>query len=414
MSVNVNISVSRAVPPINEEGLTLVVFRNALQVDDIHEPIRINSLAELYANFTAVDGTVDFMAAKELYVAEYLLRAGVNLLCYSVLDAEDGITAEDITAISDIAVLNYKLVMVPYLFLNEGTVAGENTVYPTDITRMLDFVKAHSVQMFLDLYPFITAAEVGTIKTDLTANLSAKVELVYNTGLVQFKSGQAGVTIPTDFDLATEGAYVEATDFVGIPGSAAIYARKALLLAAGKPEIPVAGEVNGLIPEFTKLLVKVPTVTKEAFQAQNVDVLVTKIGVGNLFVSQNTMYKAASDDLNNPLLRSHAVTQALYLKRKQERIAESALFAPNNQKTWDQLSLATRKIFKQEQDRDAIEDFVVNIGLGITMTKADVDAGIIKLESRYVPVKPAEQINISMVIQESTGSYQITVAEGVL
>ncbi len=88
----------------------------------------------------------------------------------------------------------------------------------------------------------------------------------------------------------------------------------------------------------------------------------TKTGIGNLFVSQNTLYPYAVGEESNPLIRSHVVTEALYIKRLLKRVAEGLMYAPNNIKTWNTFSLKAKALFSDMQDKEGIEDFSVQVG----------------------------------------------------
>lgn len=410
MAITINVSVLRQVPQQNDEGLTLVVLKTARAKNSEHQvPTLVYSVEDLYNKYSYMDETgetpvLSKLAAYELYVAEYLLRAGTSILVYPVASIASGFTATDALAIEDLEVLNYKMMTVPYLFIEdyEGTV-------PAEITEIMTFAKEHDVQLFLDAIPTVTEAEADGIVTDLASVLSAKVEIAVNAGIAAFKSfnTDAGLDF-TDFNDV-------ATPFYGLPASATLIARKAQLLAAEKPYIPVAGEINGLITEYTKLYRKLSTAEKTALQAKGLNVVTTKVGLGILFTAQNTMYqKLVTDTDNNPLLRSHAVTQALWFKRKLKAIAERTMFSVNGQKTWDALSLSAGRLFKETKAKEGLISYRVLVGKGITMTQADVDAGIIKATFAYKPIKPVEAIEMNLVIEESAGTYDIAIQGGIL
>lgn len=403
INVNINVSTERYVPHVNNEGLTLVVFKNAVNTNsDKTVPVRVNSVADLKENFEG--GTIP--AFNELYSAEYLLNAGVSLLCYSIKTVGT-VVQEDITNISDIENLDYKMIVVPYAFVNETT--GDE-----DIGLLMSFAKTRDVEIYLDLEPFVKAADLGGtggILDNIKNNSSEKLQIFKNSGL---PNTATALTIPdtltvTDFKLATPGAYAAATDFVGVPASLAAVARKALFLKEGVYWLPVAGETYGVANEFIKLLEKITTVEKEALQSNNINVLVSKVGVGNLFTSQNTMFQSAVEDNSNPLIRSHVVTELLAIKRQLRTIADKAMFAPNNAKTWTSLSLKINNLLQKLKDADAIEEYDVKIGLDITMTEADVANGLIKSRIKYLPIRLTEAIEFNVVIQQTTNKITISV-----
>jgi hypothetical protein len=422
MAINVNVGVANTVPRINEDSLTLIIFKNARYAAGKSGVIRVNSLQDLYDNFTLTtldegvnDATV-LKEARELYSAEYLLRAGVNLLCYAVTSVGT-IAAGDITAIEDVEVLNYKLIAVPYDFID-----ATNTE-----SLLLNHVKSNDIQLYMDLEPFTLASEVETIKTAIGTAASAKLELFINAGLPTFSS--AYDLIPSDFNVestkvdpdGTPGngdeyidwdlaEYAEATDFVGIPASLAALVRKVKLLNAGTPWLPVAGETYGMVNEFVKVLRTLSTSEKTAFQAENINVLVTKVGVGNLFVSQNTLH--ITEDASNPLIRSHVVTEALWVKRILKALAYSLEYAPNNSKTWNIFDTKATRLFKNMLASEGIEDYHVEVGLGITMTEEDIQNGLFKAFVSFLPVRVIEDIAFNVVIQVEEDSYDVTLVGG--
>ena len=72
MAINVNVRVARAVPQVNTEGLTLVIFKNARKSASVTDTIvEVNTLDSLYGNFDSTANTT-LVQQKELYIAEYL------------------------------------------------------------------------------------------------------------------------------------------------------------------------------------------------------------------------------------------------------------------------------------------------------------------------------------------------------
>jgi hypothetical protein len=411
--VNVNIEVSRAVPQLNEDALTLVIFKNARAKTGVVTPVRINSLDDLTDNFEIPTGASELLEFRELYCAEYLIRTGVNLLCYPVITPGE-LVAADITAISDIEILRYKFIVAPYLFLT----ATNYSTATVGIDLLVKFVQQSSVaaELYVDLDPFTVASTVSAdVIADFALDTSAKFESFINSGFATFASkfdSPTGISLTTE-NIVTPGTYAEATDFVGIPSSLAAISRKAVVVLAGSPWLPVAGETYGVINEFTSLFRALSTVEKEAFQAANINVLITRVGIGNLFVSQNTMFDA-DGDVANPLLRSHVVTEALWVKSKLTDIAYSSMFRPNNQKTWDSISLKLKAFFDNLVKKEGIESYKVYIGKNITMTTEDIAAGILKVSVMYLPIRVIEAITFNITIVESEAAYDITLNGGAL
>ena len=379
MAINIDVRVARAVQRVNDEGLTLVIFKNARTSGD--NPIRVNTLTELEDNF--VEPATD-AAKHELYCAEYLIRAGVNLLCYSTTEVGT-IASGDIDDISDIDTLNYKFVLVPYSFVG----SSDNLLYT--------FARDNDVQVFVDLDPTKGSADLTTELDGVT--LSSKLEVFVNSGLPQFVSNY--VVDTSDFSGA----------FVGIPASCAVVARKAALMAARKPWVPVAGGINGVIPEFIKLHKKIGTIEKIALQEENLNVLITKMGVGNLLVSQNTQHDYG-DNERDPLVRSHVVTMALWLKRELSKMSYRLLAAPNMQKTWNQFSLSATSLLNYMLESDGVENFSVAIGEGITMTKEDINNGIMRVVVNFLPIRVIESVNMNVIIQQAADTYDIVIETG--
>jgi hypothetical protein len=405
MAININVQVARSVPKVNDEGLTLVIFRHAREVQGeslgySSEPVRLNSLQDLYDSFSYDSGSGhSFASQKELYEAEYLLRAGVNLLGYAV-ETEGTIGTEDLYRFADPELYQYKMILVPGLYLSWGGV-------DTSINRIMNVAKLSDVQLFLNLkHDIVEGAEANAAIHAYTTYLSAKLEVAFNFGLPNFTSYYPD--IPDDF--VTSG-----DEFYGISTASAIVVRKSYLLNSGLPWLPVAGESYGRIDEFVKLYNKIGKDAKEELQMLNVNVLLTKIGVGNRFVSQNTQYQISeTETTKNPLLRSHVVTEVLWLKREFSKIAARFESTPNISKTWNAFEVALGSLLDSVKDKDGIERYSVSCGLGKTMEESDIEDGILKAEARFLPVRVVEDITIDMVVQESSDTYDITINGGAL
>jgi hypothetical protein len=250
-------------------------------------------------------------------------------------------------------------------------------------------------QLFLDLALDTASGSIPDLGED-----SPKIELFINTGYLDFSS-QFVTTI--DFSAGNESS------FEGVPASLAALVRKAKLLRDETPWIPVAGEKNGLVSEFVQLGRELTTAEKTAFQAANINVLVSKVGVGNIFVSQNTMYGSEGS-----LLRSHAVTVALQIKRDLKDIAEGYYFYPNNQKTWDSVSLRLRAFLQEYKDSDGITRYSIAVGENVTMTAQDVLDGKMIVALSFLPISVIKDIVFNIVISETSDSYDVQISGGVL
>lgn len=413
MSIKINMSVQRSVPTYNDDGLTLVIFKNAVLNEGRGAIVRVDSWQELYDAFSDThdkDSATEIKAFRELYSAEYLVTRGVSLLCYTTA-AADTFSATDVANIQDQQELNYKFVVMPYDFISFSV---DTTTYNSDLMDMVS-TAANKVdaQLYLDLAPDTDPGNIASIIEDMSASLSSKVELFINSGFLGLSSKFA---LPTALDSTSETTLLEgeafdpATDFIGIPSSLAVVARKAQILKEGRPWIPVAGEVNGIIPEFSHLQRRLFTDEKEAFQEANINVLINRRGVGNLMVSQNTM--ADTTVATNPLIRSHVVTEALWFKRWIDRFANSVMSLPNNQKTWDLSKLKLGKVFESAKDGDGIEWYHIAVGEGITMTPEDISKGIMRVNIRYVPIRLVEDIEFNVIIQETENISEVSLVGG--
>lgn len=396
--------VNRSVPFVNDKGLTLVIFKYAQLDAGRGEVVRVDSTEELYEAFSVAhgdSGTVSTSEFVELYSAEYLLKNGVSLLCYSTEDEGTFTSADDVPNIQDQKEYGYKLIVMPYDFVSydSGT-----TTAPDALIEMVATDSAINAQLFLDLDPDIDASHISDIKTDITDFPSSKVELFTNSG---FTGWTSKFVVPTGISI---NEYSEGIGFYGIPASLAAVARKASALMGDIPWEPVAGEQNGLIIEFGSLYKRIFTATKEAFQAENVNVLLNRKGVGNLFVSQNTM--ADTTDESNPLIRSHIVTEALYIKRKLDKMADSFKAKPNNRASWDSISLAIKSLFSKMKDKGGLEEYSVRVGLGITMTETDIAKGDLIVNVSYLPLRVIENITFNIIIKERAGTSQLNTSGG--
>lgn len=386
MAIKINIQTQRSVPQVDDRDLTLVILKNAVPTSGTRgEVIKIDGydMTTLLASF---DDPTTLVQAQELYALEYLISSGVSVLAYPV-NVVDTFDSTDVANVNDIDLLRYKFVVAPFSFIESGALES-------DLTGMVSTLGIDA-QLFLDLALDTASGSIPDLGED-----SPKIELFINTGYLDFSS-QFVTTI--DFSAGNESS------FEGVPASLAALVRKAKLLRDETPWIPVAGEKNGLVSEFVQLGRELTTAEKTAFQAANINVLVSKVGVGNIFVSQNTMYGSEGS-----LLRSHAVTVALQIKRDLKDIAEGYYFYPNNQKTWDSVSLRLRAFLQEYKDSDGITRYSIAVGENVTMTAQDVLDGKMIVALSFLPISVIKDIVFNIVISETSDSYDVQISGGVL
>ena len=430
--ITINTGVVREVNQVNDEGLVLVVFKNARKGSwssdstPLFTPesgktlTRINTLDELKANFgPAADGadegstisSADFVDAelRELYVSEYLLRGGVNLYVLTT-DVVGTLDADDLTLAEDIDELGYKFILSPYNFVNAAQ-AYSDAALITFVNGIDAEGNKRDVQLFIDINQ---ATQILAPNDNIIS--AEKMEIIRGYGLknakIEFYYGSDIMDYSSEYISDTTLDYASATGFVGIPASAISVIRKVGFIKAGTPWLPVAGETTGVIPEATGLINKVTVTQKKILQSKNINVLYFKQGVGVLFVSQNTAFDKDAE-AGNPLFRSHVVTQALELKRFMKRQAESLLFLPNIQKTWDKWQLNMTSVFSDIQGSDGVEDFTILTGRKY-MSSLDIQNGIFKGYISYYPIHLIENVELSILIQQSQNLVDVAINGGLL
>lgn len=398
MNVKINVNVEQLVPQVLEDGLVLVILKDAIKKSE-DVIVRLNSVEDLKENFDVnADDIKKISSFNELYEVEYLLRTGANVLCTT----EEAINEASVEAsLGNIEDLNFRFILVPNLKV-------DISIPSTYIEEQLfEFVNENDVELFLNLKHTVTANELENIiaTPSISGYLSHKVQLFKNFGLPRFRPV---FDIPGNLDNGVNDFNPE-KGFFGVSAATAAVARKSKLLNRGMSWIPVAGEQYGLANEFFKLLESFSKLEKTKFQANNVNVLLTKRGIGNIFVSQNTMLQLPSGVVNprHPFYRGHVVTEAFAIKRELDRIANYALYRPNNSKTWTEVELKIKTLFKNLLEKEAVEDFEILIGRGVTMTDEDIENGILKARVRYLPIRVIEQVEFNVVIQQSTNTVDI-------
>lgn len=398
MNVKINVNVEQLVPQVLEDGLVLVILKDAIKKSE-DVIVRLNSVEDLKENFDInVDNSKKISSFNELYEVEYLLRTGANVFCTTEVAINEASVAETFDSIN-IEDLNFRFILVPNLKVDIST--------PSDYIeeQLFEFVKKNDVELFLNLKHTVSSNELENIISTISGYLSHKVQLFKNFGLPRFRSV---FDIPGNLDDGVNDFNPE-KGFFGVSAATAAVARKSKLLNRGISWIPVAGEQYGLANEFFKLLESFSKLEKTKFQANNANVLLTKRGIGNMFVSQNTMLQLPDevDNPRHPFYRGHVVTEAFAIKRELDRIANYALYRPNNSKTWTEVELKIKTLFKNLLEKEAVEDFEILIGRGVTMTDEDIENGILKARVRYLPIRVIEQVEFNVVIQQSTNTVDI-------
>jgi hypothetical protein len=465
MAIKINVQTQRAVPFKNDEALTLVVLKNAVPaltargeviridaydwttfeaafdnpvlpadddqwVDPVAEllftatsgawdagvaidavsaiaPSGVSVIGDTHYNtanntlYTATDTawTADTVvltpydpfvaAAKELYALEYLLSAGVSVLAYPVVSLGT-FSATDAGNVDDIDILQYRMICMPYAYIEAGNLEDAMTVIIAGTGGDVGL----DAQLFLDLAPDTDSSSIPAV-----TNSSPKIELFINAGYLEFAPRFTSALV------TTEGSI----NFEGIPASLAALAKKAELLRTSSPWLPVAGERNGKVTEFLSLSRNLSTVEKELFQAANINVLVSRVGIGPLFVSQNTQYSG-----EGTLERSHVTTTALVIKRFLYQVALSTEHLPNNQKTWTSVTMKLRSFLQNMLESEGITSFQVACGEGLTMTEQDVIDGILKVSVNFMPISVVENITFNVVIRETNSQFDVQTSGGVL
>ncbi len=419
MAINISVSRLGRLHEVSKDGLILLILTQVKAKENVAVPTIVNSVSELHDKFevrTSVDPGKPDEPAKpvltglyQMYTAEYLLSTGATLLVYPTEEAGAFTINTDGPNLLDIEELDYKLILAPYTFI-EGQEADSEELAANieELAKLVQSVDDDdlnlSAQLFLDLKLddiFESNAQLTNPTKALLNQVrtTAKIEVYANSGPASFYSKVTG--------LPAFGAQ----GFVGVPASAIAAARKAKLLRDKMPFIPVAGKDNGAVAEITTLYKKLSTFEKEELQANNINVLTTKLGLGPLFVSQNTM--APSDDPREPLRRSHAVTLALWFKREVVKAAYEFEHTPNNTKSWALLELKLRKLFDDIYESDGLEERA-EILLGRATTSAnDIKEGKLNIITNFIPVNVLREININLNIIGETNTIEAVVGGGI-
>lgn len=397
MGINININRLSRLNSANTEGLPLLILTQVESKDAKKAPQLIHNVKELHEKFKARSQIIDdatVVSTKGLYqlqVAEYLLSTDTSVLVYPTQGADVFSMTSDSLYVKDIGVLDYKQILAPYEFITKTP--------NTNITQLAKLVQSTgelalnlSAQLFLDLkLEPDTFNSDGSLATVHGVEPSPKIEVFTNSATVQFYS-----EITQKFVLNTE-------DYVGIPASAFVAARKAKLLKDKAPWYPVAGQTYGAVPEAIELYRTLSTFEKNELQSKNINVLTSKPDFGALFVSQNTLYTSESE--YEPLNRSHVVTQALWIKRQVYNLLSAFEQLPSNTKTWTMIDLKLRTFFDEMFDSDGLEELAqILLGRDLT-TEKELRQGKLNISVNYVPIRALETINVNINIVEDGIEY---------
>lgn len=329
----------------------------------------------------------------QLVNAEYLLRSGVPILVYIPNSPED-FTSTDAAYLQSIHddEFNFVQAVAPYEFLGEelnlkileGTIAKalNNPIsFYTDIDTSGPVFGYDEIKGYAEIKEDFDEA-IGDIAR-------AKLEVCVNSAAPTFNaSANPGMS-----ELPAFGE----DGYKGILSSSLLAARKARLIMLGTPWLPVAGQANGAVRDTGALLVRYTKAEKEAIQALNMNLLTNKIGFGPLFVSQNTMYE--SENKYDPLIRSHVVTEALWMKRVLEQIGEKYEFSLSLTKTADYLETELRKFYLDLYNKGGIEE-PANI-------QVSIDDNKLIAYIAYLPIKAIEAIEINVTLIDDTADVVI-------
>jgi len=405
MAINISVSRLSRLHEASKDGLILLILTQVKAKENVAVPTIVNSVSELHDKFevrTSGSPAAPIPAGLyQMYTAEYLLSTGATLLVYPTAGAGAFNINTDGPNLLDIEELDYKLILAPYTFI-EGD--GANIKELAKLVQSTEGSLNLSAQLFLDLKLdgiFGSNAQLTTAAKALLNQVrtTPKIEVYANGGPASFYSRVTG--LPT---FGTNG-------FIGVPASAIAAARKAKLLRDKMPFIPVAGKDNGTVTEITTLYKKLSTFEKEELQANNINVLTTKLGLGPLFVSQNTMVPGT--DPREPLRRSHAVTLALWFKREVVKAAYEFEHTPNNTKSWALLELKLRKLFDNIYEAGGLEERA-EILLGRTTTSAnDIKEGKLNIIINFIPVNILREININLNIISEINAIEAVVGGGI-
>lgn len=379
----VNIQRINRLRDVGNEGLTLVILTNATYKSGkgtAGTVTKITSVEELYNTVEPHDNT-DYLGMGQLVNAEYLLRNGVPILVYPTLTRKEFIKDDADYLIDEVYGEDYNFVqvLVPYNYVDIGSLA-------ITVAKELSSKADVTAQIFLDIDPTVPVENVSTKAALISGNAvvaGAKVDVCLNTISPAFTINKEGnMAVPI---FGTNGYY-------GVLGSTLVAARKAQLLMNGTPWLPVAGQENGAVRDGISLYKKYSKKQRNTIQEAKVNLLTNKVGFGPLFVSQNTMY--TSDNLTDPLLRSHVVTEALWIKRELQKLGSRFEHSLSIVKTVNYIEAALRDFFNKIYAANGLEQpALIDVVLKDNSIKAYIE---------YIPVKAVEAIEINVSLIDDT------------
>lgn len=97
---------------------------------------------------------------------------------------------------------------------------------------------------------------------------------------------------------------------------------------------------------------------------------------------------------------------AIFLEQSLQRSLQWAVFEPNDANTWSRLRAAVETFLTGLWREGALQGtkpeqaFTVAVGLGSTMTQADIDSGRMIVQVGFAPVRPAEFILLRILLQQ--------------
>lgn len=364
MAINVDVRIERLIPNTNAEATVLIQTNKVKGIEtDDNGVVKINSVQELFDKTTLTAATEE--GEFELLQMVYLLQAGMKLL----------IVDEITPALTDKLLYNYRFI--------------------TKLTDTEDLTGILGTLLDLTDAELILEGNTATNSVD-----HAKVTYVDNAGIVGMR------TRFLEEDLG------EIMEEKGILAALAFMVRKAKLITAGTPWLPVAGHENGRINEFTRLLKQVGNIEKENLLTNGVNPTILKPGVGAVIVGNNTSLFTKPGEETNPLVKSNITTLAIEVKRALYNIAEEMMFKLNNSKTWTLTRLAVEDYMRPILNQGGIEAYNIQVGLGETMTPEDVRNGILRLHVNYTPTFAIEEISVTVTITENEEGFLIEVDGG--
>ncbi|WP_017349784.1 phage tail sheath family protein [Pantoea sp. A4] len=173
---------------------------------------------------------------------------------------------------------------------------------------------------------------------------------------------------------------------------------------------PWKAPANAAVASGLSPLVKVGAATQALFTSANhttksVNILREFKGRGLLLWGARTLTIGGNAWGYVPVRRTFDMAE-----RDIGRALESVLFEPNGQATWEAVRAAVENYLYNLWKKGALqgnspeEAFFIQVGLGVTMTQADIDNGILKARIGIAVVRPAEFIVLEFSQQVASGA----------